>query len=49
MIADRSRTAPSALGPFHQQGKSQRDRNKELTVVPSVRGQLSELLQEELQ
>jgi hypothetical protein len=48
MIADRSRAAVPDLDRFIK-GKSRRDRNKELTVVPSVRGQLAEVLQEELQ
>jgi len=47
MIADRSRAVVPDLDRFIK-GKSRRDR-KELIVVPSVRGQLAEVLQEELQ
>jgi hypothetical protein len=39
-----SRTSLSRAGLFHQQGKRGDDRNKELTVVPSGRGQLAQVL-----
>jgi hypothetical protein len=44
MVADRSRSSPSGLHRFISSASRADDRNKELTVVPSGRGQLAQVL-----
>jgi hypothetical protein len=44
MIADRSRSSLSGLDRFISSASRADDRNKELTVVPSGRGQLAQVL-----
>jgi hypothetical protein len=44
MVADRSRSSLSGLDRFISSASRADDRNKELTVVPSGRGQLAQVL-----
>jgi hypothetical protein len=45
MVADRSRSSLSGLDRFISSASRADDRNKELTVVPSGRGQLAQVYQ----